>query len=220
MCLLLSLCVLTFVLVEIKADGALLRTLLSKVHDRKSNNLPKSGNGNNSGVLSSSRVAKDQVADNNNDADVHASESATHVQKSAKKKRDRSQKLQGHTHEHFNSIKERSLDDTSDYINLEPQHDVVLQSSKASTNQPPIHLEEPDALFSGGVQNIDDERGNGISSAPRRVLRTHAGDIFVIALCYVWYSGVNRLFQLCRHNEIYTRTSRANTYYSLRLWFM
>ena len=188
--LLAALCVLalvSLVLVEIKADGALLRALLSKVHDRKSNNRPKSGDKHNSVVLSSSRVAKDRDADNNNEVDVHASESATHVQKSAIEKRDTSQKLQGHTREHFNSIKERSLDETSDYINVEPRHDVVLQSSKtkSSPSPQPIHLEERDALSSGGVQNIGDERGNGISSAPRRVLRTHAGDMFVIAVCYV-----------------------------------
>ena len=181
--LLLALCVLTFVLVEIKADGALLRALLSKIHDRKSNNRPKSGNGHNSGVLSSSRVAKDRDAGNNKHVDFEASDAATHVQKSAKKKRDTSQKLQGHTHEHFNSIKERSLDETSDYINVEPRHDVVFQSFTSSPTQPPIHLEERGALLSGGVQNIVPERGTVISPIHRRVLRTHAGDTFVIVFC-------------------------------------
>ena len=215
-----ALCALALVLVEIKADGEMLRAISGKVRDKKVYNLQKSGNGHNSVVLSGSHAANDQDEDNNNDFDVHASESATHEHKSAIKKRDTSQKLQGHTHEHFNSIKERSLDETSDYIDVEPMHDVVLPSSKSSPTQPPMHLEDRNALSSGSVQSNDHERDNGISAAPRRVLRTHAGDIFVIALCYVWYSLVNRLFQLCRHNEIYTRTSRANTYYSLRLWFM
>ena len=194
--LLAALCVLALVLVQINADGEMLRAISGKVQAKKFNHRHKIGNRHNSVVLSSSRVAKDRDADNNNDADVHASESATHEHKSAIEKRDTSQKLQGHTHEHFNNIKERSLDETSDYIDVEPRHDVVLQSSKSSPTQPPIHLEDRNALFSGGVQNNDHERGNGISAAPRRVLRTHAGDIFVIALCYVWYSLVNRLFQL------------------------
>ena len=183
--LLAALSVLTLVLVKIKADGEMLRAISGKVQAKKFNYRQKSGDRHNSDVLSGSHAANDQDADNNNDADVHASESATHEHKSPIEKRDTSQKLHGHTHAHFNSIKERSLDDTSDYIDVEPMHDVVRPSSKSSPTQPPMHLEDRNALFSGGVQNNDQERGNGISAAPRRVLRTHAGDIFVIALCYV-----------------------------------
>ena len=216
--LIVSLCVLALVLVEIKADGEILRAISGKVQAKKFNYRQKSGDRHNSVELSGSHAANDQDEDNNNDVDFHASDAAAHEQKSAKKKRDTSQKLQGHTHEHFNSIKERSLDETSDYINVEPMHDVVFQSSKtkSSPSPQPIHLEERNALFSGGVQHIDDERGKGMSPIARRLTRTHAGDTFVFVLCYVCSSCSPRT--LIPLSCMSTREHRYQNQYSLRLW--
>ena len=180
--LLAALCVLTLVLVAIKADGEILRALSAK-RDKKFNYRRKSGNRYNSVVLSSSYGAKDRDAYDNKNVDIQSSDAATLEQKSAIEKRDTSKKFQGHTHEHFNSIKERSLDETSDYINVEPRHDVIVQSFKSSPTQPPIHLEERDSLFSGGLQNIGQGGGRGISPVQRQLIRTHAGDTFVIVGC-------------------------------------
>ena len=55
--LLAALCVLALVLVEIKADGEMLRAISGTVHDKKFNYRQKSGNRHNHEVLSGSRVA-------------------------------------------------------------------------------------------------------------------------------------------------------------------
>ena len=178
-----ALCALTVALVEDKTYSAVLKTLPGEDDQKNFESGPSSGNNYDSAILSSSHRTRRRVINSQrNDvaaivtsASFQTSDISTSERKSAIVKRDASKTSTGHIHENVNSIYERSLDDTYDYINVRPRQDIGAHNTKSPSSHQEFRLEERESFISDGPRPEDSGQEEAMSPAPRRLRRIHAG---------------------------------------------